>query len=204
MFQGITGVSGGPMPHAKKMKNLHTYRDYLTWGDDVRVELIDGVVYDMTPAPVRKHQEILAALIVKFGAFLENKKCRVYPAPFDVRLPSGGESPDDSSTVVQPDISIICDRAKLDEKGCVGAPDLVVEILSPATAAKDMREKLSLYERHGVREYWIIQPTEETLMVFIPGEDGKYPKPRVYSKDDEVTVKTLRGLRIRLSGIFLS
>ncbi|MBP7585736.1 MAG: Uma2 family endonuclease [Spirochaetes bacterium] len=192
------------MPLAKKLKKIHTYRDYLNWDPDVRVEIIDGVVYDMTPAPVRKHQEILMSLALSFGNFLKNKKCRVYPAPFDVRLPSGGEGPDDSSTVVQPDISVICDHGKLDEKGCVGAPDLVVEILSPATAAKDMREKLSLFERHGVREYWIIQPTEETLMVFIPGGDGKYSKPQVYSKQDTVSVKILRGLRIRLAEVFTS
>jgi Uma2 family endonuclease len=192
------------MPHAKKIKKTYTYRDYLTWDDDVRVELIDGVVYDMTPAPVRKHQELLMSLALSFGNFLKNKKCRVYPAPFDVRLPSEGEGPDNASTVVQPDISIICDRAKLDEKGCVGAPDLVVEILSPATAAKDMREKLSLYERNGVREYWIIHPAEETLMVFLPGKDGKYSKPRVYSKQDTVSVGILRGLRIRLAEVFSS
>ncbi len=192
------------MPHAKKLKKTYTYRDYLKWDDNVRVELINGVVYDMTPAPVRKHQEILTVLIVKFGTFLKDKKCRLYPAPFDVRFPSEGESPDDSSTVVQPDISIICDRGKLDEKGCVGAPDLVVEILSPATAAKDMREKLSLYERHGVREYWVIHPAEEILLVFLPGADGNYARPRVYSRDDVVAVKIFRGLKIHLSEVFVS
>ncbi|TAL36221.1 MAG: Uma2 family endonuclease, partial [Spirochaetes bacterium] len=106
------------------------------------------------------------------------------------------------TTVVQPDISVVCDAKKLDERGCLGAPDLVVEIVSPGTAAKDMREKQALYETHGVKEYWIIHPLEETLMVFYRGKDKLYSRPVIYSPPDTVKVKTLKGLSVNLTDLF--
>lgn len=190
------------MPVAKKLKKRYTYADYLKWDESVRVELIGGEVYDMTPAPFRRHQEILMRLLLEIGNYLKGKKCRVYPAPFDVRFPDRTVSDDSVFTVVQPDISVVCDMKKLDERGCAGAPDFIIEIVSPATAAKDMREKLSLYERHGVKEYWIIHPVEKILMVFIRGRDGQYPKPVIFSSQDTVRVKTLKGLVIGLEELF--
>ena len=155
------------MSLARNIKKRFTYADYLQWDDSVRVELINGEVYEMTPAPLRRHQEILMKLALEIGNFLKGKKdCRLYPAPFDVRLPDKGDNDIDITTVVQPDISVICDAKKLDERGCLGPPDLVVEIVSPETAAKDMREKLTLYEKHGVKEYWIADPRSETVEVY--------------------------------------
>lgn len=190
------------MPLVKKFKKRYTYAEYLRWDDSVRVELIDGEVYDMTPAPFRSHQEISMKLSVIIGSYLKGKKCRVFAAPFDVRLPDRGTSDDAITTVVQPDISVICDSKKLDDRGCTGAPDLVIEIVSEKTAAKDMREKLALYEKHGVKEYWIIHPVEKTLMVFLRGRDGIYSKPSIFSSQDKIRVKTLKGLSIALDDLF--
>ena len=190
------------MPLARKHKKHFSYADYLQWDETVRAELIEGEVYDMTPAPSRKHQEVSMALSVIFGTYLKGRKCRVFAAPFDVRLPGKSKDDSDITTVVQPDLSIICDEKKLDTRGCLGAPDLIVEILTPETAAKDMREKTALYEKHGVNEYWIIHPLDKTVMVFHLGGDGMYARPVTYSAQDRVRVKTLKGFAVDLSEIF--
>ena len=140
----------------KKHARLYTYKDYVLWPDEERWELINGAAFNMSPAPSRFHQKISGTLFSKIHHYLEGKPCEVYHAPFDVRLPEGNEPEEDIITVVQPDIAIICDRSKLDDKGCKGSPDLVIEIVSPHTVSKDMKEKLALYEKHGVKEYWII------------------------------------------------
>lgn len=137
----------------RKHDEHYTYRDLLSWPEDQRWELIDGVAYDMTPAPIRRHQEILGDLHLQIGNFLIGKPCRVYMAPFDVLIPKHDEGEEEIDTVVQPDIAVVCDRSKLTERGCKGAPDLVIEILSPSTAEKDTLTKLKLYERAGVKEY---------------------------------------------------
>ena len=126
----------------------------------------------------------------------------LYSAPFDVRLPYPSEDDMSTTTVVQPDITLVCDLEKLDARGCLGAPTLVVEILSPETAAKDRREKFHLYEQVGVREYWIISPFEQTLMVFTRDERGRYGAPTVYSRDEQVPVGVLPGLTIELPEVF--
>ena len=149
-----------------------TYADYLAWPDDERWEIIDGEAYNMSPAPSRLHQEISGKLFGSFYEYLKGKKCKLYAAPFDVRLPDlAGLTDEKIETVVQPDIVIICDRTKLDERGCIGAPDIVVEILSPATSGYDLKVKYQLYQQHGVKEYWIIHPAEQTLLVYKLGED---------------------------------
>lgn len=170
----------------KKNDELFTYADYLTWPDEERWELIEGVPFDMTPAPSRYHQEIFGNLFVEIKNFLEGKKCKIYAAPFDVRLPEGEQEDKETLTVVQPDISVICDREKLDEKGCVGAPDFIVEIVSPSTVKKDMKNKLLLYEKHGVPEYWVVQPGEHALLVYKLDENGRYGRADVYTKEDEI------------------
>lgn len=190
------------MPLAKKHIRRYTYADYLKWDDSVRVELINGEVYDMTPAQSRQHQEILTELILIFGLYLKDKKCKLFPAPFDVRLPEKGFSDSEIITVVQPDLTVVCDRKKLDARGCIGAPDMVVEITSPETAAKDMREKLVLYEKHGVKEYWILHPLDKTVMVFTRGKDGLYGKPRIFSPPDSIKVNTIKGLVVDLKEVF--
>lgn len=140
----------------------YTYADYLKWQFDDSVELIKGKLYRMSPAPKRKHQDASVNLEFALLTYFDDKPCRVYDAPFDVRLPVRNErKPDQLYTVVQPDICVVCDLSKLDDDGCLGAPDWVIEITSPRTAKNDFSEKFDLYEESGVREYWIIQPKKQ-------------------------------------------
>ncbi len=156
----------------------HTYADYCSWPDDVRYELIDGVAYAMGPAPVRRHQGILLELARQVANTLEGSPCRPYIAPFDVRLPKADESDNEVDTVVQPDLVVICDRAKLDDKGCRGAPDWVVEVLSPSTAGHDQILKRALYQRVGVREYWLVHPVDRIVTIYTLNS-GSYGVPDV-------------------------
>lgn len=183
--------------------HMYTYGDYLAWDDEERWELIEGVPYNMTPAPSRFHQEILVNLSWIFRSFLEDKPCRVYFAPFDVRLPEKYERDEDVTTVVQPDLVVVCDLKKLDDRGCRGAPDLIIEVLSPSTAARDHIQKLALYEKHGVREYWLVHPVDRIATVYyLLEETGRYGKPRVFATDDTVEVAVLPGLAIVLGRVF--
>ncbi len=152
-------------PLALKQEERFTYGDYLTWNGDERWELIDGVAYDMSPAPRVAHQRILMELGRQFATWLRGKPCQIFPAPFDVRLPEAGESDALVETVVQPDLTVICDKRTLDEAGYRGAPELVVEILSPSTAQKDLKIKFARYERAGVKEYWIVEPEGKTVQI---------------------------------------
>ncbi len=186
----------------KKDEDRFTYKNYLTWPENERWELIDGIAYDMTPAPSKTHQGISIALSSMFYNYLKDKNCKVFPAPFDVRFAEKNARDEDIDTVVQPDIVVVCDKSKLDDRGCIGAPDLVIEILSPATAAKDMKEKFALYEKHGVLEYWLVQPLDKTVMVFKSGEDKKYGKPDIYIAEDEIKVGIFDDLTIVLKAVF--
>ena len=154
----------------------HTYADYCSWPDDVRYELIDGVAYAMGPAPVRRHQGILGEVFRQVANVLDGSPCRPYIAPFDVRLPKADEIDNDVDTVVQPDLVVICDRAKLDDKGCRGAPDWVVEVLSPSTAGHDQILKRALYQRVGVREYWLVHPVDRIVTIYTLNA-GSYGAP---------------------------
>ncbi len=177
-----------------------TYGDYCGWPDDERWELIDGVAYDMSPAPSRAHQDFVVGLIRQISNFLDDKPCRVYVAPFDVRLPDADETDEHIQTVLQPDIAVICDESKLDDKGCRGAPDWVIEILSPSTAAKDMIQKRANYERHGVREYWLVHPLDHVLTIYRL-EDGAFGKPEIQVTEGNTPVAVLEGLEIDWSGV---
>ena len=190
------------MPRLKRqLEELFTYGDYRTWPDDERWELIDGVAYDMSPAPGSRHQMVSSELVAQLVTHLRNSSCRVLAAPFDVRLPHGNQQDDDIDTVVQPDIVVVCDRNKLDDKGCKGAPDLVIEILSPSTASKDLHEKFSLYERVGVKEYWIVHPLDRTVIVF--RRDGEsFGCPAMYAAEDRIEVRLLRELVVDLKLVF--
>jgi Uma2 family endonuclease len=187
---------------AEKRLEYYTYGDYLLWDDGERWELIDGVVYNMSPAPNRRHQKISGEFFRQFANFLIGKPCQVYASPFDVRLPEGGEAESDISTVLQPDISVICDSHKLDDAGCVGAPDLIVEILSPATSRKDHKEKFNRYERAGVKEYWLVDPLANTVTVFKLGNDNRYGRPDVYGDEEKIVVGILPDLEIELALVF--
>jgi len=175
----------------------YTYADYCTWDDSERWELIDGVPYSMSPAPATVHQRISIAIVGQLYGFLRGKTCEVFHAPFDVRLNAAG---DDDDTVVQPDIVVVCDSSKLDGKGCNGAPDIVIEILSPATARLDKMLKFNKYLRAGVREYWIVDPDTKTVSTYIL-KNGEY-MARAYGDADTVPVYVLEGCRIDLQGVF--
>lgn len=159
-------------------QHLHTYGEYLTWPDELRYELIDGRAYAMSPAPTRRHQQIVGELFSQIHGQLRGHPCRAYIAPFDVRLPRGTEADDDVDTVVQPDIVVFCDRSRLDERGARGAPDWIIEVLSPGTASHDQILKRDLYERHGVAEYWLVHPGDRLVTVYRL-LNGAYGKPHV-------------------------
>ena len=182
----------------KKSDTLYTYADYLTWNDDERWELIDGVPYLMAPAASPSHQGIGGELYLQIGSFLKGSNCKVYYAPFDVRLfPEDGDS---DNTVVQPDIVVICDVSKIDKHGLSGVPDMVIEILSPSNTNNDRITKFQLYHRAGVREYWIVDPMDRNLTTFILKDDEYITK--VYGSEDSVPVHILDGLIISLSEVF--
>ena len=185
-----------PHPRPNQHNERLTYGDYLHWPDDERWELIDGVAYDMSPAPSRRHQDFVVELVRQTANHLRDSACSTYVAPFDVRLPRADEADEQVDTVVQPDVAVICDPSKLDDKGCRGAPDWIVEVLSPSTARKDQREKRDLYERHGVREYWLLHPIDDMLMIYRIGPDG-YGKPDVLPLEGETAVTAIDGLVIR-------
>jgi Uma2 family endonuclease len=171
------------MPLPLRDQHRHTYAEYCSWPEDVRYELIDGQAYAMSPGPSRRHQELVGEVFRQVADALEGAPCRVYVAPLDIRLPRGNEADDDVDTVVQPDISVICDRTKLDDRGCRGAPDWVIEVLSPSSASHDQILKRALYERHGVREYWLIHPVDLVVTVYRLA-DGAYGRPDIYELKD--------------------
>jgi len=174
----------------------YTYSDYLKWDDDVRYELIDGVPYLMS-APMVRHQEILGNLYTLLNIFLKGKQCKVYLAPLDVRL--NADTYDD--TVVQPDIVVICDSKKMMKTGCLGDPDVAVEVLSPSTMRIDNNIKFNKYPQAGVREYWVVDPENKTVAVHIL-EDGEY-LTRAYKDDDKVPVHILEDCVIDLAEVFV-
>ena len=179
----------------------YTYADYLTWKFEERLELFRGRIYKLS-APNTKHQEVSINLSSQLFIFLKGKKCKVFSTPFDVRLPVKNKKKDNEiNTVVQPDICVIGDENKLDEKGCCGAPDLIVEILSPGDSKKEVRLKYELYEEAGVKEYWIIQPVEETISVFILNDQGKFNGAKLYGSGDKITSEVLPDLEIIMQDI---
>lgn len=189
---------------ALDLNKVYSYADYLRWHVQERLELIKGSIFKMAPAPMRYHQELSGALFGEFRAYLKGKTCRVFHAPFDVRLPkNAAERRDDQiETVVQPDLVVVCDRSKLDRRGCLGAPDLVIEILSPSTAAKDVKDKFALYQETGVREYWIVHPEEAIVEVFRLNEQGKYVLEKIATRTDSVTVGIFEDFTLDLREIF--
>jgi Uma2 family endonuclease len=146
------------------LNKSYTYWDYLKWQFSERVELIRGRLFKMSPAPTRTHQKVITGLIYRMYTVLEKHPCELYSAPFDVRLPVPKAGKD--STVVQPDICVICNLSKLDERGCNGAPDLIVEIVSPNNSKHDMVTKFELYQESGVKEYWIVQPESKSILIY--------------------------------------
>jgi len=164
--------------------------------------LLDGVVYTMSPAPSKAHQRVLVELSRQVANSLKGHPCSVFISPFSVRLPERDETADTARNAVHPDLLIVCDEKNLDDAGCVGAPDFVVEILSPSTAAIDQIQKLRLYERHGVKEYWILHPIDEILYVRLLGPDGVYGAPTVFSAKGTVELTAVDGVTVDLVELF--
>ncbi|NDV59137.1 Uma2 family endonuclease [Bacteroides sp. 519] len=188
-------------------KKHYTYADYLTWLDNKKRELLNGLVHLISPAPTLKHAKISRNILTSFVYHIKKNKgkCQTFAAPFDVRLPKDKETANDKiHTVVQPDICIVCDESKLDERGCLGAPDMIVEILSFSTQKYDLNDKFNIYEAAGVKEYWVISPKEKGVSVFILQENGKYDEGTNYLQEEggEVPVQTLPGLNLSLEEIF--
>lgn len=183
----------------------YTYADYLTWLDDTRRELLDGYVRILVSGESLTHAKTSRQISLFLMNYIEknNGNCQFFYAPFDVRLPKNGEKADNKiHTVVQPDICVICDKSKIDKRGCLGAPDMVVEIMSPSTQKYDLNEKFNLYEASGVKEYWVVSPKEKAVNVFVLQENGKYDNGTVYEDEVEIPVKTLEGLSLSTEKIF--
>lgn len=181
-----------PLPQETGIK--FTYNDYLTWPDDERWELIDGQAYNMTPAPSFTHQKVVFNFASHLKDSLKDKPCVTGIAPTDVVL--------SEHDVVQPDVFVVCDEKKITEANIRGAPDVVAEVLSPATALKDKREKKALYERYGVKEYIIVDPTEQYVERFLLGRDGLYGREEVFGPKEVLRLSSLKGIEIPLWEVF--
>ena len=183
------------------LNKVYTYADYFKWKFEERVELLKGKIYKISPAPNRAHQTLAGYIYIELGVFLRKKSCKVYVAPFDVRLPRKSKEDKDIITVLQPDVCVVCDASKLDKRGCIGAPDIVVEVLSPGNNAKELKNKFEIYEEAGVKEYWLVSPQDQT---FIQNTlvDGKYHPSRLMTTGDIVTSPILPGFSLDLTGLF--
>jgi Uma2 family endonuclease len=181
----------------------YTYADYLTWQFPERVEIIKGWVHQMSPTPSRYHQYVLGNIHTFINLHLMKTSCNTYIAPFDVMLINKRKSSADNEvkTVVQPDCCIVCDDSKLIDKGCMGSPDMIVEVVSKGNTKRDVKEKFDLYEENGVLEYWIVQPSESTVSVF-DLVNNKYELRKIYSEEDVIAVAVVPGLNIDMKMVF--
>lgn len=177
----------------------YTYSDYLLWQFSDRVELIKGIISKMSPAPNRFHQVVSRNLTGIFYNSFKNHPCDVYAAPFDVRLPVKSKKVD--ATVVQPDLCVVCDKSKLDDAGCNGAPELVIEILSPKNSKHDLNTKFKLYEEAEVLEYWIIEPVEKMLLVYTL-KDSKFIGLPPQTEGENIKSPLFSNLEIPIADIF--
>ena len=186
------------------LSKTYTYADYLQWKFQERVELIKGKIFKMSPAPSPDHQDISGNIYfaVKLYLINNNSNCKVYTAPFDVRLTKKSKNNRDVQTVVQPDICVICDRSKIDKRGCIGAPDIVVEIISPGNNKTELQNKYEVYEENGVQEYWIVSPQQQTFLKYILNQDGIYVASKLMSAEEEVTTPILPGFVLNLEEVF--
>ncbi|MDR0714420.1 MAG: Uma2 family endonuclease [Bacteroidales bacterium] len=193
---------GGVLPLDENER--YTYADYLRWFDDVRRELINGIIHVMS-APWTKHARTTRRLGAAIESYLQKRQgnCDFFYAPFDVRLPVDGKTADKQiTTVVQPDICVVCDPSKIDKKGCIGAPDFIIEITSPSTKKHDWTTKFYRYESAGVKEYWIVELKTETIHTFVMQDTGRYGAGKQYSGNQKVPVRTLPGLTVSVSTLF--
>ncbi|TAN47297.1 MAG: Uma2 family endonuclease [Methylococcaceae bacterium] len=188
------------------LNGTYSYADYLLWQFDDMVELIRGKIMLMSPAPNLKHQRFSGRLSYRIQRFLEGKTCELFVAPFDVKLYDSKKSKlldKDAYNVVQPDLCVICDKNKLTDQGCEGAPDWIIEVVSKGTARKDMSFKYELYEESGVREYWLVYPFEQALYQFVLNSvSEKYQLAAMYASDQIVSPVIFPDLKIDLAEVF--
>ena len=183
--------------HIGESLRQYTYADYEKMDDDNRYEIIDGVIYLMSPGPGSAHQSVSIEIARQLSTFLLDKPCKVFAAPFDVCLNAAG---DNDKTVVQPDIIVVCDRNKIERKRCNGAPDMVVEILSPSSTSRDMLIKYKRYQSAGVREYWIVNPDSKIVHVCVL-KDNEYELTDHLDGGD-IPVSVLEGCIIDINRVF--
>ena len=183
-------------------KTRYTFADCLTWNENEHIEIIYGEAF-MMAAPTTAHQIISGEIFRQLANYLEGKKCMVIPAPFNVRLfEQNIDKPKDVDTVVKPDISVVCDDSKLDKCGCKGAPDMVIEVLSPSSLQHDRLVKLRLYQQAGVREYWIVDPENKAVQVFLQDNGSLRHICDEYGREDVAKVNVLEGCFIELNKVF--
>lgn len=185
------------------LNGSYTYADYLLWEFSERLELIKGKIFEMSPAPSSNHQRISMKLIRALDKYFYKTKCELFVAPFDVRLIDYKKSSENNQivTVVQPDLCVICDAYKIDEQGCLGAPNLIVEILSKGNSKKDLTIKFDLYEENGVQEYWIVNPFEKTVFIYVL-QNGKYIGLKPFIEETEIQSPTFPELKFEVDKIF--
>ncbi len=183
------------------LNKTYTYADYFKWQFEERVELIKGKIFKMSPAPNRFHQKIAGKLYIDMSLFLGNSSCEVYMAPFDVRIPRKSKEDKEIVTVLQPDICVICDPAKLDSRGCVGAPDIVVEVLSPGNNKKELKNKYDVYEEAGVKEYWLVSPQDQWVRLYTL-TDGKFIESPYFVAGDAAHSSVLQGFTVDITELF--
>ena len=183
------------------VNGTYTYADYLLWRFKEQVELLRGKLFKMSPAPREIHQRVLNEINFELMSFFRNKACRVYPAPFDVRLPTKGIADNQIYTIVQPDLCVVCDLEKIDGRGCVGAPDLVVEILSPSNSRKDLKDKYEIYQEVGVPEYWIVDADDKAIYRYVLEGDTYIGLPPV-SEGDVFSSRKFPEMKIDTKHIF--
>ncbi len=187
-----------PLPEAHKR---YVYRDYLTWPEEQRWELIDGIAYQQA-APTWQHQSVVGELLTQFRTYLRGKECQVFAAPFDLRLSNTAAKDEEVATVIQPDLLVVCDKSRLKGTGYLGVPPLVIEVISPASSKMDRLYKFNKYEQAGVREYWLVEPEGKLVSVFTLQINQRYGRPEIYSEEDEIPVGIFRELRISLKEVF--
>ena len=176
----------------------YTYKDYILYDENERIEIIDGTIYNMSPAPSRIHQKLITEILAEIRNYIKanNGSCEVYPAPFDVILKNDDEIIEDCKNIIQPDISVICDKNKLTDKGCTGSPDMIVEVVSPYNPNNDFIRKLNLYDIYKVKEYWIVNPMKKNILIYKLDEKERYGMPDIYTFEDKVPVGIYDDLEI--------
>ena len=180
----------------------YNYANYLNWLFVDRVELIKGKIFKMRPAPSRIHQKISIRIVSPLANFLRGKTCEVYTAPFDVRFPTESKDDKDVFTVLQPDICVVCDKSKLDDRGCIGAPDIIVEILSPGNSKMELLHKYKVYEEFGVKEYWVVSQSDQSILIYSLNNLGKFQPSKIFTLTEKINSTVLEGFELALDDIF--